>query len=186
MSEGTTKDPEQRPFVRRLLAFEKRFDQANRWFVILVLSVMVVMVFVQVVMRRFFGSPLAWAEEAARYMTLWVMFLAMGAGLATGRFVGMEFVVDKAPGKLREMLVYVRLLVVLVFALVVLTQSINLVALVERRNQITPALRLRMSHVYSAIPIGSAVLILKILLLMLKRAIGIQEPVGTSPVERIG
>jgi len=163
-------------FHERLFAFENALDRVNTWILILGIACTVALVFTQVVLRRFFGHPLSWGEELARYMIVWSMFLAMGQGLTTGRFVGMEMLVVRMPPLMRKITIYVRHAVVIVFAWVVFSEGIKLVTLVAERGQMTPALGFRMAMVYSAIPIGSAILILKALLLVVKQVFGVRNP----------
>ena len=169
---GTRKNesPARRAY-ETVLRLESWFDVANRWALIMGVSATVVVVFVAVIFRRFLGRPIGWSEEGARYLLLWTMFLSLGQTLAHGRFTGMEIVIVRLPRALREMSMYLRYLVVLVFAWVVMVNSLKLIAVVSLRGQVTAGLGFHMSHVYSAMPLGAAVLIVKTLLLALKRAV---------------
>jgi TRAP-type C4-dicarboxylate transport system permease small subunit len=56
------------------------------------LSLMVIVAFLQIVLRNFFATGLSWADELVRYCVIWVGFL--GAALATrgGKHIRMDVV----------------------------------------------------------------------------------------------
>lgn len=66
-------------------AFLRKIDdavcKAERWFITAAFVTMVVLVFVQVVLRYVFNTGLHWAEELARYLLIYAGFL--GASIAT-------------------------------------------------------------------------------------------------------
>lgn len=68
-----------------MINFLKKVDEywaiLERIFIVIALSVMGIVVFVQVVLRYFFHAGIPWAEELARYLMVWAGFL--GGSLAT-------------------------------------------------------------------------------------------------------
>lgn len=52
------------------------------WFLVLFLSVMLLLAFLQVLLRNFFGTGLVWGDSLVRQMVMWVGFA--GAALAAG------------------------------------------------------------------------------------------------------
>lgn len=67
--------------MRILKAIDKALTQAEGAILIVLLSVMVVMSFLQVVLRNLFSSGILWADILLRHILLWLGFL--GAALAT-------------------------------------------------------------------------------------------------------
>jgi len=68
-----------------MIALLKKLDEywaiVERVFIVLALSVMGIVVFIQVVLRYLFSAGIPWAEELARYLMVWAGFL--GGSLAT-------------------------------------------------------------------------------------------------------
>lgn len=62
----------------------------EKWLIVLLLSVMVLLAFSQIVLRNAFSTGLSWGEPLVRYLVLWVGFT--GAALATreGRHITIE------------------------------------------------------------------------------------------------
>ena len=72
----------------------KRLDEiiarVEKYLVVLLLSLMMVLAFMQIVLRNFFETGLSWGDVLVRYLVLWVAFI--GAALATkeDRHINME------------------------------------------------------------------------------------------------
>ena len=85
------------------MLFEKIVVRALRTISFLMFVVMIVVVFAQVILRYFFGMPLAWSDELSRLLLVWVSF--MGVTLVHYSDVGhpaVTFLVDKLPNAPRE------------------------------------------------------------------------------------
>ena len=67
--------------MKFLLRLDSVLTRIEGWLVIALLSVMIVLSFVQVVLRNAFSESLAWGDILLRHLVLWVGFL--GAALAT-------------------------------------------------------------------------------------------------------
>ena len=50
-------------------------DKLEEYFLVFCLGFMVLLVFVQVVMRYIFQNSLSWSEELARYLFLWLSWI---------------------------------------------------------------------------------------------------------------
>jgi TRAP-type C4-dicarboxylate transport system permease small subunit len=79
-----------------------RAERLVEWLMALALSIMVVLVFSNVVLRYAFNSGLAWAEEVARLMFVWMIFLGAILALRHHAHLGVEFLVEKLPPPLRR------------------------------------------------------------------------------------
>jgi TRAP-type C4-dicarboxylate transport system permease small subunit len=62
----------------------------EKYLVVLLLSLMMVLAVMQIVLRNFFETGLSWGDVLVRYLVLWVAFI--GAALATkeGKHINME------------------------------------------------------------------------------------------------
>jgi len=83
------------------------------------LGIMVIVVAVDVFGRYVLNNPLQGAGEAARLLFVWQVFLASAGALRRGLHVGIDFIVDRFPPRLRALVDLVINAVVLVMLLVV-------------------------------------------------------------------
>lgn len=79
-----------------------RVERLVEWLMALALSIMVVLVFGNVVLRYAFSSGIAWAEEISRLMFVWMIFLGAILALRHHGHLGVEMVQAKLPGWARR------------------------------------------------------------------------------------
>ncbi|MFL6718243.1 MAG: TRAP transporter small permease [Burkholderiaceae bacterium] len=78
-----------------------RLERLVEWLMALALAIMVVLVFGNVVLRYAFNSGLAWAEEVARLMFVWLIFLGAILALRHHAHIGVEMLQQRLPRKAR-------------------------------------------------------------------------------------
>jgi TRAP-type C4-dicarboxylate transport system permease small subunit len=61
-------------------------------------------VILQVVLRYVFNHPLVWTDEAAAYLLVWVSFLGWTMASRKRIHIGIAFIVDRLPGRIRRAL----------------------------------------------------------------------------------
>ena len=76
--------------IARLQRWDAALGRVEKWFVAVMLSVMILLAFLQIVLRNAFSSGIAWGDPLVRYLVLWVGFI--GASLATrdGKHITIE------------------------------------------------------------------------------------------------
>lgn len=88
-----------------MLAFEKIVNRSLRLIAFVMFVIMIVVVFAQVMLRYFLGSPLAWSDELARLLFIWVSFLGVTLiHYSPAGHPAVTFLVDKLPLKNRALL----------------------------------------------------------------------------------
>ncbi len=125
-------------------------------FVAGLMTLLVVLVFTQVLVRYLTYEPLAWTEEAARYVFIWLCLL--GAAVAARR--GQHFAVDLAQrslpaGALRIASTAIPVMEAAFYGLLAVAGS---KALATIHLQQSPSLEIPMSIPYLAIPLGAALM----------------------------
>jgi TRAP-type C4-dicarboxylate transport system permease small subunit len=139
----------------------KIFDILARRLTQISVAVMAVAVTAQVIWRYFLGNPIIWAEELARYALVWMTFIGAAVALRSGQLAAMDLVVTRfPPGAQRWINVFVSLVNCVLLAFL-LYCSINLVGMPSVVAQKSPAMRVPMSYVYMALPIGMGLLLLQ-------------------------
>jgi TRAP-type C4-dicarboxylate transport system permease small subunit len=69
-----------------------------------VLGLMVVIVFVNVVLRKFFHSGIDFTEEGLRYLFIWMSYLGIVAAFKTNSHIRMTMLTDRLPERWRAAL----------------------------------------------------------------------------------
>ena len=113
---------------------------------------MTAVIVVSIVSRYVIKVSVPWAEELARYLMVWAAFLGGSLGLRRGVHVGISFVVRKIPPRISRWVSLFTGLSLLFFFLVVIVEGCSFTMFVSR--QLSPALRISMAWVYSALPTG--------------------------------
>lgn len=72
-----------------------------------VLGTMVAIVFVNVVLRKFFNSGLSFTEEALRYLFVWMSYLGIAAAYKTNGHIRMTMLTDRLPKKAQTVIAFV-------------------------------------------------------------------------------
>jgi TRAP-type C4-dicarboxylate transport system permease small subunit len=86
------------PLLRACRAFDRRIQQVEVWVCLLALAVMVFLAFAQVILRQVaggaipFAQPVAWFDNIARHMVIWVGVLGASLATAEGRHISIEAV----------------------------------------------------------------------------------------------
>ncbi len=146
--------------LRRL---EHLFVAANGWALIAILSSMPVIVGANIGLRYLTGHSLPWADEAARYLMIWMTFGGAGLALRTGGHVAITNLQDSLPGRGQKILRAAIVLGLLAFFAFMVNVGIEYAQ--RMQYQVSPALRLPFLYVYAAMPVGFALLIVHLLLI---------------------
>jgi TRAP-type C4-dicarboxylate transport system permease small subunit len=150
----------------------------SRVVVMVLMAAMTVDCLLGVFFRYVVQDALTWTEETARYLMIWMGFLATGLALREGGHIAVEFVPERLPpAAQRGMLVVVRLLG-LVFLLAVI--GAGWVLLMRVSGQRTPVLGISMLWPYLAIPVGCLLTAFEMGALMLRPAVSSEAPTGRA------
>ena len=72
-----------------------------RWALCLLMSLLVVIVFANVIARYYLSASLAWSEEVARFMLIWLVFLGAVLAYVNDEHLGLDIVVRLFPRRIR-------------------------------------------------------------------------------------
>jgi TRAP-type C4-dicarboxylate transport system permease small subunit len=153
---------------REELSVIRRFDRglcvANQAVLAALLAIMALLVFGNVVLRYVFGISLSWVEELTRYMMIWLAWLGAGLALREGAHIAIDTLQQALPDAGTRIVRVAVLAAMIGFfgALVWLGWRYSIFAW----RQQTAVLRLPAGLVYLAIPIGSGLMLLHLLLTM--------------------
>ena len=134
------------------LLLERRFVQANRVLLIMLLAAMVVVTFVNVVMRYAGESSFLWGEEVGRHLMIWLAFVGSGLALRNGAHIGVDSLERSLPARAACIVRAAIALVLLVLFIALMIEGIDYAW--RTRFQASAALQVSMAWVYAGMPIG--------------------------------
>ena len=115
-------------------------------------SSMIISMFLQVVFRFVFNSPLYWTEELSRYSFICIVFIGAAWAGKQGMHLGVDYFTSKLPEQAVRRLAVIIDLLVLVFSAVIVIVGAQVIPI--NFKQFSPALNVPMGAVYAAIPMG--------------------------------
>ncbi|WP_394426443.1 TRAP transporter small permease [Vreelandella stevensii] len=147
--------PFAQPLLTLLQRIERGLDAIIQPVVFAGMAALIGVITLQIVSRVFF-SAVGWTEEVARFLLVWITFLAGTLAFQRGRHIAVTFVVDALPLPLRKLARLAALAIVLAF-------MVTLVVIGHRYMQVqsfqkSAALRLSMTYVYAVIPLSAGIM----------------------------
>lgn len=115
-------------------------------------------VFLQVFSRYLFEMSLSWPEELARYCFVWGSLLGAAIAAEQRKLHDIDLGFNLLPEALKPFVSLAAHLAVLVLLGVLLIYGIQLTELVNAQE--SPAMEIRMSYVYAAIPSAAAMMLI--------------------------
>lgn len=145
------------------------FDKLRCLTVITLLSFIVVLCFVQVILRYFTPAeltPFAWGDEIMRLTSIWVIFLASSCGARKGAHMTVDFFIDKYfSAKSKFIVKKITLAIVLIILGAIIYYGTSYTFFM--RKSLLQNLDMSMAWFYSSVPIGIGCLFFEYLLLFL-------------------
>jgi TRAP-type C4-dicarboxylate transport system permease small subunit len=66
------------------------------------LGLMIVLVFMNVILRYFFNSGITWSEEMARYLFVWIIYIGAIGAMRDNTHLGVDTVIRRMPPKIQK------------------------------------------------------------------------------------
>ncbi len=145
-------------------AFEHYFMAVNRWLLIGILAVMSVIIFANVGLRYLTNESIVWAEEVARHLMIWLTFIGCGPVLRYGGHIAVENLQDALPKVAAQVVRGVIALLLLGFFAFFVWFGIEYMD--RTQYQQTPTTQISMAYIYASLPVGAAMAIVHLLLVM--------------------
>lgn len=120
-----------------------------------------IVVFGNVISRYFLHFALAWSDEAARFLFIWVTFLGAILANAKNEHMNLDIVIQKVPAKLGKTILILANIVVLVILAFVLKGGTTIT--IENLEWMSPAMEISYGMVFSIVPISCVILMLQTL-----------------------
>jgi TRAP-type C4-dicarboxylate transport system permease small subunit len=176
-----------RPLVR-LNTVLLRFGRNIAW---VAMALMVMIIILQVIFRYVLGNALAWPDEGARFLMLWMTAVIAPTAYRWGGFVSIEMVKDLLPLRLGAFLGLVLLLISLVVLVYGFQLGLNHIKSGWLFNSSSLKLpleflglglvRIKLAWMYMSLPVGLFLMILVNIELCLKSIAHLIDPAAKLP-----
>jgi TRAP-type transport system small permease protein len=144
--------------VRPSRPLHARLTQVERVTSVVLLALLVGLMAAQVVARYVFGSPIAWTEELARFVLIWLGFMSAAFVMAEGRHIAVDVISRALSRRGRLVLECISSLAVVTACAVMLPAGI---VFAQRMGAVrSPALGIPMSWWYWAAAAGLSLIAL--------------------------
>ncbi|MBV40139.1 MAG: hypothetical protein CMM23_16015 [Rhodospirillaceae bacterium] len=155
-----------------------RFNWATlglfKWSLVVILAVMTGVVVVSVFCRYVLNDALPWSEEIAKFLMVWLTFMAAPVGLSRGAHVAIEAISGNLKGRARQALLAIIFMLVIWLMVVFVDAGSFLTwnARIQRHSTVD----LSILYVYVAMPIGCAAVAVVALEYLLGAIKGVFDP----------
>ncbi len=136
-------------------------------------------IFIQVVFRAV-GLPVDWTEECARYLCIWVIYLAASKGVKNGNHMSVDLLPMLLKGRARVVLYIIADLISLTFFCLLCYVGMQVLAGMNAHPQYSAANGINMQFAYAAPYVGAAMMIIRALQ---RLVVLVKQLVGLVPME---
>ncbi len=149
-----------------LLKCEEAAFRVEKGTVILTLIATIIVTFAQVFGRYVLNYAPASCEELARYLFIWVIFMGAPIGVRKRGHMAIMLISDRLPSSWRRMSSLLIYLVAAIFLMILAWEGVLIMA--QTGSQVSPTMEISMRWVYAAIPTGSILMLLHLVISFLK------------------
>ncbi|MEW6670640.1 MAG: TRAP transporter small permease [Thermodesulfobacteriota bacterium] len=158
-------------------------DKIMFWAIFILAAIMFLMVFLQVIMRySFITDPFSFSEELARYLMVWIVCIGSAGAYSQGMHIGVNLFTGLLPAA--GQIWVARLVHMAVGGLmgVIIFEGGRLSYFLA--NQFSPAMEIKMTWPYLAVPVGAFLILIQAAALLIKGFAGAEKPL--NPQENKG
>lgn len=130
---------------------------------------LIVVIMLGVVFRYIVVDPLQWSEELARFLMLWIGFLAMNIATRQDQHLKIDTLVERFPRKLAFVLEHFGNILIICFLLVLIVKGYRMTM---GTMMTASSMRFSMFWVYMSVPLGAGLSLVQLVLNMITRNAG--------------
>lgn len=104
---------------------------------------------------------LAWIDEISLFGLVWIVFLALGLGLESGRHIGMRMLLSRMPSPTRRIAKAAINMLGLLISVYMVKVGLEITLFVARSGQASPTLGISVAWLYWVVPVGFMLLALQ-------------------------
>jgi C4-dicarboxylate transporter DctQ subunit len=153
-------------FLRRL---DKIWTFIEEHIIAILLMIMTSITFWGVITRFILNDASPWAEEAARYLSIWAAFIGASLGVKKGAHIGVEAFVMILPVKIKQYIEIIINIICIGFCSAVAYIGYDYLFKLLATGQLSPAMRIPIVWAYAAVPIGCFFMTLRYIMLIIEQ-----------------
>lgn len=138
-------------------------DNIEENLLLFMLAILVIVIFLQVVMRYLFQNSLSWSEELGRYLFIWLTWMSTGYAVRQHRHLRIEILSDFLSERGKIVLNITAMTIWCAFGIFLVNKGWTITSLLWRRGQITAALEIPMAITYASVPFGAGIMSLRLI-----------------------
>ncbi|API93091.1 TRAP transporter small permease [Virgibacillus pantothenticus] len=135
----------------------------EEYLLVILSATMVLVIFLQVVMRYVLGSSLSWSEELARYCFIWSVYIGISYGVKRKRHISVDVLLVMLKERGRLILTILTNCLFIIFATIIIYYGADITIRLLSWGQDSPALQIPMGVVYLAAPVGLGLCIIRLM-----------------------
>ena len=158
-------NPSSNVIVRTLKFLDRRFEEI---FIVLGFIVFILLINAQVINRYILpfieiGNITTWTEEVSRYIFIWISYLGASLAIKKREAIQIDALTRKLPANIKRSIDVANSVFMIYFGYILVQNGFTTISMQLANNQISPALQIPMAIPYSAIPIGFALICLRLI-----------------------
>lgn len=142
----------------KIMFFYDRFEEIVS---ITLFAILVVVIFLQVVMRYVFNSSPSWAEELGKYVFVWLSWIGVSLGARYGEHIKITLLTQKLSFRSSHICNIVSDVIVIAICAVTLHYGIIVCDMLLNVNIMNSALKINQAWGHAAVPVGCGLMILR-------------------------
>jgi len=164
-------------FERRLDRIGNMLETGSGFICVLFFAAMTVVVLLGVFYRYVMKDPFQWSEEVARFLMLWLGFLAINIALRRDEHIGIDTVVKILPPAISKILGYLIYLMIGIFLIILLIKGYRMTTGTMMTAATMP---ISMRWIYMSVPVGVLLTFVQLLLKITGKILAEFEPVSNE------
>lgn len=147
---------------------EKKINRIEESLSSVVLGFILLLLTYQVILRFIFHNTNSWSEELARYMFVWLVYLSAAYAIYKNAHIKIDAAIKLYPKGIRKYVPILGNVIFLIYAVVITIFSVDYCMDIFASHQVSMGLHVRMAYMYASIPIGHALMSLRLIQLIIR------------------
>ena len=140
--------------------FDKKLEEV---FLVVSLLIMVILMFTQSISRYALGSSFSWGSELAQYLHVWQIWIGASLAVRMQAHIKVDVFINLFPKNIKKYINLLGLIAWFIFALFLAYEGTKYVIDVQASSQSSPSLKIGMWIPYLAIPLGGALMCVRLI-----------------------
>lgn len=135
------------------------FNHIEEYLIVAMFAVMVIVIFIQVIMRYVFNNSLYWSEELGKFIFVWISWLGISLGERAGEHIKITMLLDKLPYRVAQIFNIISEIVVIGICAVTIFYGVSLVQSQMGTNY--AGIKISVSWGYAAVVVGCSLMVIR-------------------------